>query len=470
LIPARFRDKQSPKITTQGTTAMRISAKRRLWGAASAVVLALAVACSPGTPTAEAPAAPAAPAIADPAVPSIAVAPEPATLGFQTAAFDKARADLEADVKAGIIPGAVLLVARGGQVVNLTTVGTEGPGDADPMSAETIFRIYSMTKPVVSVAAMQLVEEGKLALEDKLSKYIPEFTGPKVLVGNGETRPAAREITVRDLLSHKSGLIYGFFDQQSELGKMYMAAGDTRFDFTALDLSKAIAALPLESDPGAAWRYSRSTDVLGAVLEIASGKALDVLLQEKVFTPLGMNDTHFYLEADEASRLAEPPEKLKGTLSTPAVAKPMLSGGGGLNSTTEDYFRFVEMLRGRGEYKGVRIIKPETLDAMLVDQIGPNVDRKNWFFGPAAGFGLGFGLLPIDLADPGKGSFFSWSGYAGTNMWVDPKNDITMIFMIQNNEALAAYSGKLRGWVYGGYKPAETSGPAQATAPPANPQ
>jgi CubicO group peptidase (beta-lactamase class C family) len=439
-------------------------AKKQLWSAASAVILALAVACSPkAEPVAEAPAAPAAPPAADPAVTSINMAGDPAALGFDPAAFAKARTDLEANVKAGLIPGAVLLVAKGGQVVNVTTVGTEGPGDPDPMSAETIFRVYSMSKPIVSVAAMQLVEEGKLALEDPVSKYIPEFANPKVLVGKGETRPAAREITVRDLLSHESGLIYGFFDQESELGKMYMAAGDTRFDFTALDLSKAIAALPLESDPGTAWRYSRSTDVLGAVLEIASGKTLDVLLNEKIFVPLGMDDTHFYLEADEGNRLAESPTTLKAPLSTPKVAQPMFSGGGGLNSTTEDYFRFVEMLRNRGEYRGVRIIKPETLDAMLVDQIGPNVDRKNWFYGPLGGFGLGFGLLPIDLKDPSKGNVFSWSGYAGTNMWVDPKNDITMVFMIQNNEASPVIGAKLREWVYGGYKPAGAP-PAPATA------
>ena len=442
-----------------------ITTKKQLWSAASAAILALAVACSPNAePVAEAPAAPAAPLVADPAVTSISMAADPAALGFDPAIFTKATADLEADVKSGLIPGAVLLVAKGGQVVNVTTVGTEGPGDADPMSAETIFRIYSMTKPVVSVAAMQLVEEGKLALEDPVSKYIPEFANPKVLVGNGETRPAAREITVRDLLSHESGLIYGFFDQESELGKMYMAAGDTRFDFTALDLSKAIAALPLRSDPGAAWNYSRSTDVLGAVLEVASGKTLDVLLNEKIFTPLGMDDTHFYLEADERDRLAEPPATLKAALSTPKTAQPMFSGGGGLNSTTEDYFRFVEMLRGRGEYRGVRIIKPETLDAMLVDQIGPNVDRKNWFYGPLGGFGLGFGLLPIDMKDPSKGNVFSWSGYAGTNMWVDPKNDITMVFMIQNNEASATYPAKLREWLYAGYKPATGSAAPAAAA------
>jgi CubicO group peptidase (beta-lactamase class C family) len=440
-------------------------AKKQLWSAASAVILALAVACSPkAAPVAEAPATPAAPSAADPAVTSITMAADPAAVGFDPAIFARAKADLEADVKSGLVPGAVLLVAKGGQVVNVTAVGQEGPADADPMSPETIFRIYSMSKPIVSVAAMQLVEEGKLSLEDPLSKYIPEFANPKVLEGKGKTHPASREITIRDLLSHKSGLIYGFFDQQSELGKMYMAAGDTRFDFSALDLAKAIAALPLEFDPGTAWRYSRSTDVLGAVLEIASGKKLDALLQEKIFIPLGMDDTHFYLEPDEGSRLAEPPATLKAALSTPKTAQPMLSGGGGLNSTAEDYFRFVEMLRGKGEYRGVRIIKPETLDAMLVDQIASGVDRKNWFYDKLGGFGLGFGLLPISFADPSRGNVFSWSGYAGTNMWVDPKNDITMVFMIQNNEASAKYPPKLREWVYGGYKPAAAGSTASAAA------
>lgn len=447
--------------------------KFRLLTAASAAILALAVACSPEAPKTETAAAPtaAAPTVADPAVSSITLAADPAALGFDAAAFAKAKSDLEAEVKAGRIPGAVLLVAKGGQVVNVTTVGTEGPGDADPMTAETIFRIYSMTKPIVSIATMQLVEEGKLALEDPISKYIPEFANPKVLEKDGKTtRPAAREITVRDLLSHESGLIYGVFAAPDDpLGKLYMAAGDTRFDFTSLDLSKAIAALPLKADPGSAWNYSRSTDVLGAVLEVAAGKPLDALLNEKIFTPLGMDDTHFYLEADEASRLAEGPTNLKTALSTPKVVQPMLSGGGGLSATTEDYFRFVEMLRNRGEYRGVRLIKPETLDAMLVDQIGPTVDRTNWFYGPAGGFGLGFGLLPIDLQDPSKGNVFSWSGYAGTNMWVDPKNDITTIFMIQTNEAPADYPVKMRQWVYGGYKDPATATPAATAPAPAAP-
>jgi CubicO group peptidase (beta-lactamase class C family) len=437
--------------------------KRLLLAAASAAVLGLA-ACSPeaAAPVAEAPAAP---AVADPAVSSIEMAADPATLGFNPAAFEQAKADMEAGVAAGKIPGGLFLVAKGGKVVNITAVGTEGPNDTDPVTPETVFRIYSMSKPIVSVATMQLVEQGKIGLDDPISKFIPEFANPKVLVGNGETRPAAREITVRDLLAHKSGLIYGVFAApDDELGKMYMAAGDVRYDITALELSKAIAGLPLAFDPGSAWNYSRSTDVLGAVIEVAAGKTLDVLLDEQIFTPLGMDDTNFYLDADEMDRLAEPPAGI--VLSTPKEKAAMLSGGGGLNSTTEDYLRFAEMLRGKGTYRGVTILKPESLDAMLVDEIATGVDRKAWFYDalPGAGFGLGFGLIPINPADPAAGKYFTWSGYAGTNMWVDPVNDITTIFMMQNNEASPDFRPLHGQWVYGGYSPATTSGPAETPA------
>jgi CubicO group peptidase (beta-lactamase class C family) len=440
--------------------------KRHLVTAASAAILALAAACAPAAPTAEVAGTPPPPVVADPDETSLTMAAEPATLGFNPAAFEKARADLEAGVAAGKIPGGLFLVAKGGQVVNITTVGTEGPGDADPVTPETIFRVYSMTKPIVSVATMQLVEDGRIGLDDPISKYIPEFANPKVLVGKGETRPAAREITVRDLLSHKSGLIYGVFDQESELGKMYMAAGDVRTDISGLELAKAIAALPLAFDPGTGWRYSRSSDVLGAVIEVAAGKPLDALLDEQIFTPLGMNDTSFYLEADAVNRLAEPPTTIP-PLSTVKVKAPMMSGGGGLNATTEDYFRFVEMLRGKGSYRGVEIIKPETLEAMLKDEVATGVDRTTWFYDalPGSGFGLGFGLIPIDPRDPAKGKYFTWSGYAGTNMWVDPVNDITTIFMMQNNEASADFRPLHAQWVYGGYAPATMSGPAAPAAP-----
>jgi CubicO group peptidase (beta-lactamase class C family) len=438
--------------------------KRHLLVAASAAILVFAAACTPAAPTAEVAETPP-PVVADPNETSLTMAADPARLGFNPAAFEKAKADLEAGVAAGKIPGGLFLVAKGGQVVNVTAVGTEGPGDADPVTPETIFRVYSMTKPIVSIATMQLVEDGKIGLDDPISKFIPEFANPKVLVGKGQTRPAAREITVRDLLAHKSGLIYGVFDQESELGKMYMAAGDVRTDISGLELAKAIAALPLAFDPGAAWRYSRSSDVLGAVIEVAAGKPLDALLDEQIFTPLGMNDTHFYLEADEVNRLAEPPTTIP-PLAAVKIKAPMMSGGGGLNSTTEDYFRFVEMLRGKGSYRGVEIIKPETLEMMLKDEIATGVDRTTWFYDalPGAGFGLGFGLIPIDPREPAKGQYFTWAGYAGTNMWVDPVNDITTIFMMQNNEASADFRPLHGQWVYGGYSPSTTSGPAAPVA------
>ena len=183
-----------------------------------------------------------------------------------------------------------------------------------------------------------------------------------------------------------------------------------------------------------------------------------------------MNDTHFYLEPDEANRLAEPPTTLKAPLSTPEDRAAYAVGRRRSQLHDGRLFPLRRNAARQREYRGVRIIKPETLEAMLVDQIGPAVDRKTWFYGPLGGFGLGFGLLPIDLKDPAKGNVFSWSGYAGTNMWVDPKNDITMVFMIQNNEASADYPQKLRDWVYGGYKgPAASSTAAPAPVAPAAP-
>lgn len=390
---------------------------------------------------------PAGPAISET---SIVMAKDPGALGFSSEGFEKARADLQAGINDGVIPGGVLLVARGGEVVALETVGQQGPEDSTPMSEETIFRVYSMTKPIVSIATMQLVEEGKLSLSDPVSKYIPEYANLTVLEPDGSTRPATADMTVEHLLTHMSGLIYGVFDPESVLGQQYLAAGSSSNDITGLELSQTLAGLPLRSDPGAAWNYSRSTDVLGAVIEVADGRPLDELLDARIFTPLGMDDTHFYLPADKADRLAQPPTTIS-PLSTPLVEQPMLSGGAGLSSTTEDYFRFVEMLRGKGEYRGVRIIEEATLDNMLTDRITDGVDRSAWFYGPLGGFGLGFGLLPVDMADPSRGQYFSWGGYAGTNMWVDPQNDITMVFMIQNNEASDRFRALNRSWVYGGY-------------------
>lgn len=413
---------------------------------ASLALLNLA-ACAPADETAPAETVDAGPAISDT---SITMAADPAALGFDTSAFAEARADLQVGVDEGVIPGGIILVARHGEVVGLETVGQQGPDDPTPMSVETIFRIYSMTKPIVSVAAMQMVEEGKLALADPVSKYIPEYASLTVLNGDGETVPAENVMTVEDLMTHESGLIYGIFDPESQLGDMYLNAGSTSLDVTGLELARTLATLPLRFEPGTAWHYSRSTDVLGAVLEVADDRPLDELLEARILGPLGMDDTHFYLPAEKADRLAQPPTTIP-PLSTPLVEQPMLSGGGGLSSTTEDYFRFLEMLRNGGEYRGVRIVQPETLADMTTNRLTDDINRDNWFYGPVGGFGLGFGLLPVDLNDPSRGQYFSWGGYAGTNMWVDPQNDVTMLFMIQNNEVSDRFRSLNRKWVYGGY-------------------
>lgn len=375
-----------------------------------------------------------------------------AALGFDPAKLDQITTALEADVASGKIPGAYLLIGRNGQVAYQKGFGVQGPGQVAPMTEETIFRVFSMTKPIVSVTAMTLVEEGKLNVNDPVSKYLPEFANVRVLQSDGSTRPAASPILVRHLMSHTSGLIYGFIEPASALGKMYAEGGETRTDLSPREYAKLMAALPLKADPGAAWNYSRSTDILGAVIEVASGQSLDVAVRERVTRPLGMSDTAFFQPESNRSRFAE--SKTKDPLYYDyAAATPFFSGGGGLSSTAEDYLRFTLMLEGEGQYKGVRILKPETLAAMRVDQTDPTIRSKGLFFpGQGMGFGLGFSLVLDDTRQrPGNGTF-SWNGIAGTEFWVDPKNDVFMIFLIQDRALLGEYQRKNRAWIYDAVK------------------
>jgi len=339
------------------------------------------------------------------------------------------KAQMQAAVDGGFVAGNILLVGNSKGVGVLETTGTQGPKQSTPMDEQTIFRIYSMTKPIVSVATMTLVEDGLLAISDPVSKYIPEFANMTVIdETTGAITPAANEMTVQDLLTHESGLIYGIFDPQSELGKRYFQAGSLRTDITALTLAKNLAALPLRFEPGTKWNYSRSTDVLGAVIEVAAGKPLDALLNERIFEPLGMDETTFFVDSSKATRLAQP---IHGDMADPTVVTPMLSGGGGLHSTTEDYVRFASMLLGGGEYNGVRILEANTLLAMQQKFIGEDVDRSAFFFGPRGDWGLGFHLQPIPGAD-NEGPFnFGWQGVGGTVFIVDPTNDFYMLYMAQ---------------------------------------
>lgn len=369
-------------------------------------------------------------------------------LGFDPAKLDVARQGLKADVAAGKIPGAYLLIGRHGKVAFEEGFGVQGPGQAAPVTNETIFRVFSMTKPIVSVTAMTLVQEGKLDLDAPVSKYLPEYANLKIWQADGTTVPATRPMLVRNLMSHTSGLIYGFITPQAPIAKAWAAGGENRNDLTAREYAKLVAGLPLRNEPGTAWNYSHSTDVLGAVVEVAGGKTLDVLVRERVTGPLGMTDTAFWQPESKRARFAEG-KGGGGIFYDYAKPTPYLSGGGGMSSTTEDYLRFVLMLAGNGEYKGVRIIKAETLARMRQDETTPEIRKAGMFFsGPGMGFGLGFSLVNDDTVQrPGKGTF-SWWGIAGTEFWVDPKNDVFMVFMIQNRELAMEYQRKNRAWIY----------------------
>ena len=349
--------------------------------------------------------------------------------GIDQSEVQSIREQMQAAVDGGFVSGNILLVGNSEGVGVLETVGTQGPNQTTEMNDQTLFRIYSMTKPIVSVTTMTMVEDGLIAIDDPVSKYIPEFANMKVInEETGDITPSKNEMTVQDLLTHESGLIYGIFDPQSDLGRQYFGAGSLRSDITALELAQSLASLPLRFEPGTKWNYSRSTDVLGAVIEVAAGKSLDVLLKERIFDPLGMDETTFYVDASKAGRIANP---IHGDMGDPLDVQPMLSGGGGLHSTTEDYVRFAQMLLNSGEYNGARIISEATLDAMQQKFIGDEVNRDAFFFGPTGDWGLGFHLQPIPGADNDGPFNFGWQGVGGTVFIVDPVNDFFMLYMAQ---------------------------------------
>lgn len=374
---------------------------------------------------------------------------DPVALGFDPAKLDAARVGLKADVDAGKIAGAYLLIARQGKVAFQEGFGVQGPGQTAPVTEETIFRIFSMTKPIVSVTAMTLVEQGRLDLDAPVSRYLPEYANLVVYQPDGTSRPAIRPMLVRNLMSHTSGLIYGFITPNAPIAKVWAAGGENRNDLTAREYARLIAKLPLKAEPGTAWNYSHSTDVLGAVVEVAGGKPLDVLVRERVTGPLGMTDTAFWQPEAKRARFAEAINPAGGIYYDYAKPTPYLSGGGGMSSTTEDYLRFALMLANGGQYKGVRILKTETLARMRQDETTPEIRRAGQFFsGPGMGFGLGFSLVKDDTVQrPGAGTF-SWWGIAGTEFWVDPKNDVVVVFMVQSRERAMEYQRNNRAWVY----------------------
>jgi CubicO group peptidase (beta-lactamase class C family) len=354
---------------------------------------------------------------------------DPSVFGITSAEIANIRSQMQAAVDGNHIAGALLLVGNNDGIGLLETVGTQGPNDATAIDQETIFRIYSMTKPIVSVAAMSMVEDGLLSVDDPVSKYIPEFAALEIINNDtGERRAAQNVMTVEHLLTHKSGLVQAIFATGTTLGKLYEENIPADGSLTGLEVAKRLGNLPLLFEPGTAWHYGHSTDVLGAVLEVAAGKALDTILNERIFEPLGMDETTFWLPVDKTSRVAQP---IHGEMADNTIVRPFLSGGGGLNSTTEDYVRFAQMLLNGGEYRGARIISEATLAWMSEERITPDVSREHFFYGNRGGWSMGFHLQPNDPANPAAGNNFGWRGIGGTLFAVDRVNNFFMIYMEQ---------------------------------------
>jgi CubicO group peptidase (beta-lactamase class C family) len=349
-------------------------------------------------------------------------------------------------------PGVSMLIARHGKIAYRQSVGALTPG-GPPMSDDTIFRIYSMTKPIVSVAAMMLVEEGRLFLADPLSKYVPSFAEPKVGVEKGDSLdlvPLKRPITIQDLLRHTSGLTYSYTGA-SKVQALVAASDVGSQKRTLAEHVEALAALPLMHQPGEVWEYSLSTDVLGRVVEIVEGAKLGEVLGARIFEPLGMDDTAFFIPLSKLPREAKPmsPQVYVsvGHDPNPMTEPPRFeSGGGGLLSTIGDYARFAAMLSSGGELDGVRILGPRMIRFMASDHLGSNVDRSHALLAPGHGFGLGFGVrLQYGLATtPGSVGDYFWGGWAGTTFRVSPQDSLFAIFMTQAPDNREHF-----GWTFG---------------------
>jgi len=367
---------------------------------------------------------------------------KPGKIGLNADALDRLGDVLKREIGEGRLPGAVAMIARAGQVGYFKTFGKRDPAAADDMQEDAIFRIFSMTKPIVSMAIMQLVEQGRILLADPLSKYIPAFAQTKVGVvrdGNLDLVAPDRPITIQDLLRHTSGLTYDFVGGgEHPVQKLYAQANLARPDQTNADQADALAKLPLLNQPGACWDYSRSTDVLGRVVEVVTGKTLGAALEEQILGPLGMKDTAFSVAEKNFDRIAEPlpidpdtqqPVKL---FNAKRVAQ-FESGGGGLMSTAPDYARFCAMLAGGGMLGKERIVGPMTLEFMASDHLGPHVRRGSDLLPAGHGFGLGFAVrtAPGMTFVPGSEGLFYWGGIAGTTFWIDPQEDLFAMLMIQ---------------------------------------
>jgi len=380
----------------------------------------------------------------------------PEDIGLSAPALARLARVLEQRVAAGHIPGAVALVARHGKVAFHQAFGRLDPATDTPMPPDAIFRIYSMTKPIVSVAAMMLWEHGRFLLFDPIAKYLPEFAEPRVAVISGDDMgwtDADNPITVQDLLRHTSGLTYEFRGA-TPLHRAYAEARVARLRQTNAEQAATLASLPLLHQPGTQWEYSRSTDVLGRLVEIWSGQTLGAFIAENIAAPLGMTDAAFAVPDAHHARIAEPfprdPES--GTdVTLLNVRRPAVfeSGGGGMVGTAMDYARFMQMLLNNGTLGGARLLGRKTIELMTADHLG-DIPDESGTLPPGHGFGLGFAVrLKAGLAPfPGSVGNYYWGGAAGTTFWVDPAERLTAVLMIQAPGQREFYRVMFRDLVY----------------------
>ncbi len=388
---------------------------------------------------------------------------KPEAVGLSSSRLDNINKVLRAKVDGGEIPGFVALVARHGKVAYFEAYGMQDPTSRQPMAKDSIFRIYSMTKPLTSVAAMILVEEGRMKLSDPVSMYLPELANLKV-VSNADTaktpadlqtKPATNPIRVLDLLLHTSGLTYGFFKGfpgSGAIEQAYIDAGESNLDITNAELVTLLSKLPLKYEPGTTWWYSRSTDVLGRLIEVVSGMTLGEFIDKRISKPLGMADTAFSVAPAKTARFAEPfPADKQGlvlTYTNPTKPVKFEAGGQGLTSTVMDYALFAHMLLNGGELYGKRILGKKSVALMTSDHIGQAIDHGPFFLpGQSHGYGL-LGAVrtegprapaPLNPMEGSVGEFY-WAGYAGTYFWVDPKEQLVGVYMMQSVKHLLWYA------------------------------
>ena len=355
-------------------------------------------------------------------------------------ALAQLRGTLQSHVERGRIPGAVAAIARAGQVEFLETFGVRDPAAGGAkMPEDAIFRIYSMSKPIVSLAALMLMEDGLLQMNEPLSKFFPEFANPQVGIeeaGGLRLVAAPREATVHDLLRHTAGLTYAFLGTNAVQRRYEEAAVGDR-GRTLREFCRVLASLPLQDAPGAVFQYSHATDVLGGVVEAVAGRPLGEFLRERIFEPLGMKDTAFHVPREKWARVAEPFAKdpdsgNEVTLLDAHVAPRFESGGGGLFGSTRDYIRFLSLMRGKGSLDGVRLVSRKTVEWMTSDHLG-DMPKYNDLIIPGYGFGLGFAVRthPGLAPQPGSVGQYFWSGIGGTSFFVDPVEDLFAILMTQ---------------------------------------